>query len=97
MLNNETFSNVCFVVSFAFPTFAVETLKTSNMGKSEYDRYLEREAEEWNEFYNNPEESDDDAYSVPVNEGDTYDDIFRKLGQQILRGNKRRKTKKMKK
>ena len=77
MLNNETFSNVCFVVSFAFPTFAVETLKTSNMGKSEYDRYLEREAEEWNEFYNNPEESDDDAYSVPVNEGDTHDDIFR--------------------
>ena len=40
-----------------------QTLKTSNRGKSEYDRYLEREAEEWNEFYKNPEESDDDVYS----------------------------------
>lgn len=67
------------------------------MGRSSYDCYLEREAQEWLDYYNNPEECDDDSYSVPVDENDTTDEIFRKLGRQILRSNKKRKTKKMKK
>ena len=66
------------------------------MGRSSYDRYLEREAQEWLDYYNNPEECDDDSYSVPVDENDTTDEIFRKLGRQILRSNKKRKIKKMK-
>lgn len=66
------------------------------MGRSSYDRYLEREAQEWLDYYNNPEECDD-SYSVPVDENDTTDEIFRKLGRQILRSNKKRKIKKMKK
>ena len=40
---------------------------------------------------------DDDSYGVPVDENDTTDEIFRKLGRQILRSNKKRKIKKMKK